>query len=115
MSEETELPVIIRMYVDKDKPSRGTRWNGVLLFPTNPAYPVGYDVESWQYFGGHGAASYPGVIANTRPPTEDEIKELVGQYEYQYPPTKLKVYARRTRSMIDAHKAAQDKFQQSKE
>lgn len=103
-----ELPVIFRKYGKREGEAV------IALFPTVPANcdnPC--DVDSFMEIGGHGAASYPGVIASTKSASEDEyaptLAILKDIYETPGPPGtptfRLKIYRRAHGFMHEARKA----------
>lgn len=52
----------------------------IALFPEIPGDSKG-NVSSYMHIGQHGAASYHGVIADTRPSTPEEIEPLKTELE----------------------------------
>lgn len=53
----------------------------IALFPDIPFNTRDYTTMSYVHMGQHGAADYSGVIAETRPATEPEYRDLLAELQ----------------------------------
>lgn len=106
MSDSDITPVVFRIWKPSARLGISSKHSPVViaLFPAEPADYDGFYCSSFELVGGHGAASIPVVISQTRPATPEEyaeIKEVLEEkYEYH-----LKVYQRVTPQMDEARRA----------
>lgn len=71
-AQEPAVPVVLRVWKGDDS-------DVFALFPNLPADEYGYLCTSYQHVGQHSSADYFHCIANSRPASEAEAADLLGE------------------------------------